>query len=456
MKQFLRRIFLYLGSLKFAVVVILYLAVISAIGTILESKYNAEIAGLLMYKTVYMYIGLIGLFVCILFSALSRWPWKKRHTPFLVAHLGIMTLIYGSWVTQRYGIDGSLVIPLKEENQWVSITPKELEVYASYDGQKYASLYKGDGEFYINSPDKHPISIPTDEGNIEIIDYVPFALKNTRVIETDDENFGPAVKFSLANDSVNVSEWVLQRGTRDAVYALGPAKVILTTKEYKPTERENSLVLTSKKGKNDVSYAVNYLKDIPSKYGTIKVGDSIQTGWMGLQFQVLEYVKKAKEKNEFMPRPRPTEKTMAAIKVKYQEQEYWQELNSLLRVFTSTTAYIMSWRNQQIDIGFPIKLEEFKLGKYPGTQRAASYSSVVTVPNLGTTEITMNEPLKFNGYTFYQASFQQDPSGQPTATILSVNYDPGRWIKYLGSLLIVFGSILLFYFRKYYAKAKKV
>jgi hypothetical protein len=454
LKKILKTVFLYLGSLRFAVIVIIYLAIISSIGTVIESKYNAEIAGLLIYKTTYMFVGLIAFFISILFSALSRWPWKRKHTPFLVAHLGIIVLIYGSYVTMEYGIDGSLVVPLGQTNQWVSITPKELEVYASYDGQKYTSLYQGDGEFFLNSPKENPIEVPTEEGVIQIVDYVPFALKNIKVVETTDNNFGPGVRFSLSNPNVNVTEWILQRGTRDAVYNLGPAKIILTTKSYSPEKRENSLVLMPTKNKEQIAYTVNYEKDIPPKKGLLKAGDSMDTGWMGLTFQLLGYIERAKEQSEFLPRPRPTERTMAAIKVKYQGEDYWQELNSLLRVFTSTTAYIMSWRNQQIDIGFPVKLLEFKLGKYPGTQRAASYSSVVNVPDLGDVEISMNEPLKHNGYTFYQASFQQDPSGEPTATILSVNYDPGRWIKYLGSLLIVLGSILLFYFRHYYAKAK--
>jgi len=57
----------------------------------------------------------------------------------------------------------------------------------------------------------------------------------------------------------------------------------------------------------------------------------------------------------------------------------------------------------------------------------------------------MNEPLKFGGYTFYQASYNQDErTGEPTATVLSVNYDPGRWIKYLGSLILSVGIIWLF------------
>jgi hypothetical protein len=65
----------------------------------------------------------------------------------------------------------------------------------------------------------------------------------------------------------------------------------------------------------------------------------------------------------------------------------------------------------------------------------------------------MNEPLKYRGLTFYQASFQQDTDGTPIASILSVNYDPGRWIKYLGSLILTLGTVLLFYNKRKAARA---
>ena len=55
----------------------------------------------------------------------------------------------------------------------------------------------------------------------------------------------------------------------------------------------------------------------------------------------------------------------------------------------------------------------------------------------------MNEPLKAGGFTFYQASYVPDVP-RPVTTILSVNHDPGRGLKYAGSLLLVFGSISLY------------
>ncbi len=60
----------------------------------------------------------------------------------------------------------------------------------------------------------------------------------------------------------------------------------------------------------------------------------------------------------------------------------------------------------------------------------------------------MNEPMKYKGLTFYQASFQNDQMGRPVASVLSVNYDPGRFLKYFGSLVMSLGIILLFYFKR--------
>jgi cytochrome c biogenesis protein ResB len=97
--------------------------------------------------------------------------------------------------------------------------------------------------------------------------------------------------------------------------------------------------------------------------------------------------------------------------------------------------------------------------RYQGTSRAKEYASLVSVLKNGEaipaapesqekTLISMNEPMKYNGYTIYQASFQEDEMGKPVASVFSVNKDPGRPIKYLGSLVLSFGIVWLFYQRR--------
>ena len=136
----------------------------------------------------------------------------------------------------------------------------------------------------------------------------------------------------------------------------------------------------------------------------------------------------------------------------YKGNKYSVGLDNSVRIFTQDAVFIIGYYNERLDLGFDVTLKDFRVGRYKGTMRAMSYESVVEIPGLGERLIYMNNPLKYNGYTLYQASFQEDESGRPVASILSVNKDPGRFVKYLGSLLIVLGTILLFYFRRLRAR----
>ncbi|MCK9641778.1 MAG: cytochrome c biogenesis protein ResB, partial [Prolixibacteraceae bacterium] len=98
---------------------------------------------------------------------------------------------------------------------------------------------------------------------------------------------------------------------------------------------------------------------------------------------------------------------------------------------------------------FAIHLKDFQLTRYPGSMSPSSYRSEVTLidKEKGVNmdfSIYMNNVLKYNGYRFYQSSFDQDEKG----TILSVNKDlPGTGITYIGYALL-FGAILLSIFNK--------
>ncbi|MBU0505946.1 MAG: cytochrome c biogenesis protein ResB [bacterium] len=101
---------------------------------------------------------------------------------------------------------------------------------------------------------------------------------------------------------------------------------------------------------------------------------------------------------------------------------------------------------------FSLMLTEFKMAKNPGTNQPASYESFVTVTDRGqetsTAHIYMNNPLKKGKFTFYQSSYFPLRQGNGFGSVLSVNYDPGRIFKYLGSLLIVMGALLFYLLRK--------
>jgi cytochrome c-type biogenesis protein CcsB len=99
---------------------------------------------------------------------------------------------------------------------------------------------------------------------------------------------------------------------------------------------------------------------------------------------------------------------------------------------------------------FSVKLNDFQLEKYPGSESAASYASEVTVIDAKETfdyRIFMNHILDYKGYKFFQSSY--DLSGEFEQTHLSVNHDFwGTFITYLGYSLLYTGMICIF-FAKY-------
>jgi hypothetical protein len=448
-----------------AVLILLALGIITAWGTIVEARFDATTAQKLVYHSSWMY-GIMGL-LCVNLTAVmvDRWPWQQKHTGFILAHIGIIILIFGSVVTRYFGIDGSLSFMIGDSSRYVVVPETDITVYSSIDGSSYTRLFNREVDFLTDPPsDRNKLSIPLPDADLEIYDYMPYALREQKIVAGDPASDGPGVRFQLQNANVNMTEWLLQTGqTREAVKDLGPAQVILTRGDYQANGR-NAIVLKALPDGETLEYAI-YSRPKPEtapspapRRGTAKAGDVIETGWMGLVMRVLKYMPGAKEEMLFHKHERPTPMTTQAVKVRFNGIDRWVELNSPMKLFTANGVYILTYANRRIDLSkilddpeFQLTLKKFEVGRYQGTMRAASYQSLVTVPGRGDVLISMNQPLDYKGFTFYQASFQEGPNG-PEASILSVNRDPGRWIKYLGSLLIVLGTIHMFYFKKIAAK----
>lgn len=107
----LKQVYHYLGGIHFAIALILTAALIVVGGTFLESVTNSHLyAAYWTYEHPFFQILLFLFFVNILFSALRRWPFKKKHIPFLITHLGLLMIISGTIIKNRYGLQGQMSI----------------------------------------------------------------------------------------------------------------------------------------------------------------------------------------------------------------------------------------------------------------------------------------------------------------------------------------------------------
>lgn len=134
---------------------------------------------------------------------------------------------------------------------------------------------------------------------------------------------------------------------------------------------------------------------------------------------------------------------LRAVRIEIASREYWITNYAPLSLIIGGQKVIMEVTKESINLPFELALTNFKMDTDPGTNNPASYESFVKLFDNGKTDnhhIFMNNPLKHAGFTFYQASYSQDSAGNYSST-LAVNVDQGRFLKYLGSLMLVFGGI---------------
>ena len=108
-----------------------------------------------------------------------------------------------------------------------------------------------------------------------------------------------------------------------------------------------------------------------------------------------------------------------------------------------TYLLVMRLRRQYLPYAFTLK--QFRHDVYPGTDIPKNFSSLVQVVNPSQKEsrevlIYMNQPLRYEGKTFYQASFGKND----TLSVLSVVENPGWLLPYVSCVLVSLGLLVHF------------
>jgi len=109
--KILKSLFHFLGGIQFAICLIAIAIIMVIAGTLLESKTGSHLYAARWTYENPLFLFLLSLFfVNILFSALRRWPFKKGHIPFLITHLGLLMMISGIMIKNRFGLQGQLTV----------------------------------------------------------------------------------------------------------------------------------------------------------------------------------------------------------------------------------------------------------------------------------------------------------------------------------------------------------
>ncbi len=509
-----------LGSLKFAVIIIMVFTIFMIAGTFAESYYGTEFANRLIYKKwPFMVIQLV-MFISILMATFKRFPLRKPFYGFYSLHLGLLLTFSGSFITYYSGIDGNVTllpgIPSRsielpkdqiklnfssEQKSFVMDLPdvattKKLNI--EYKGIKFRNFlpYSENVTAWIpskqnflsanytlsnamvaqnftltNSPEAKDFQSTLSLGPLSI-HFLPDVLQPCFAKETKSKliiwNANTQNCFTPEDYKIEIKE--TSKGNRFLVIPHNGALVSFfpdfspwPVNENFEIQRENPLKIFSKKIFESsphlflFGHGVSYFEDDNWVSEKIKVDESLSLPWMGFEITLHRAEKTfypILRPNPILPIQKNSEiikGNQRAVELEYKGDTYYVTDSKPVILGTDNDWIKVSLQKQKLELPFEFLLTNFKMDTDPGTNNPASYESFVQLfsGNEGSKNhhIFMNNPLKHAGFTFYQASyFKTENSGY--GSVLSANYDPGRPIKYLGSLILILGTMWHYLIRR--------
>ena len=313
------------------------------------------------------------------------------------------------------------------------------------------------------------VAIPETPYRLTFRDYFPdFALTEQGLVSRSSEPNNPAVSFTLSGPEGTDAHLAFARHpdfpalhgfthvipaevryTHAASAALPPNAIAIvrgpstTLAAAKPTphggEAGLAAVMTGTSGERQVVEPV-------------AVGAAYTHPWLAYQFAVEAHEPKATLTRQMRWRSQEVraEALWVVVRLGDHTAEGWVSLHDAARLMVAGEPIVVEYRPAQRELPVTMKLLDFRKTTYPGTQMAAGFESDVQLsdPTRGlilVRKISMNQPLRYRGYHFYQSSYIEGP---PETTVLSVRNDPGTPLVYAGFLTVIAGIVSLFVTRR--------
>ena len=443
----MKKILNLLYSTRLTAVLFFLFASSMAVATFIENDYGTQTSKALVYNT-WWFEGIMLFFVINFFGNIFRYRlYKKEKWAVLLFHTSFLLILIGAGITRYIGHEGLMIIQEGEvTNSYISETTY-LNVVIDDNTQQRAT----NKPILLSAWGKNSWSFSTDfkDQNIDfkLVEYIPWADK--KLIE--DENGDEYLFFVESSDGAR-HEHYIKKGTTENIHNILVGFDSADTANINFKTVEGELKIISKESGSWLRMADqakgNVTKDSLASFNYL----SLHT-ISGLQFVIPKPAEKGVLK--MVSGPKDDKKYDVIVldittnnkteRVELTGGKYNTQNSEQLTV--GNLNFRMLYGAKTIETPFHIKLRDFQLEKYPGSESAASYASEVTVISPEETfefRIFMNHILDYKGYKLFQSSY--DISKEVEETHLSVNHDFwGTFVTYIGYSLLYFGLICILF-----------
>ncbi|HDV7432107.1 TPA: cytochrome c biogenesis protein CcsA [Campylobacter jejuni] len=481
-----------IGDLRVSVALFLLFALFCALATFIESAYGTPTAWAMVYDTFWFeYIQLL-LGVNLLCGMFRYKMFRLKKLPLMIFHISFLFILVGSAMTRYAGFEGILPIREHTQNSLIESSKTSLRISAIKDGERYSAV----NDRYIgNLPFANSFKLKLNLGDDQAVLKYKDLILNAHYTYKENNNSDPLLVLMLSQKGSQGVDVKFEKGEVKNIEGVNfafmndnvKAPFVKIDENLTLSSSENLHFLSMLDGQNldlkigekanakerrlyeinDISFVVKVasLHAQEALEGSNRPQDEsfwlwFKSAWLevGRTMLISTFGEPQNWKNSLLLHFKDfalsnenknlelTGSNALKLELSYKNENkefYIFEYNKPIMIELAGQKFFISWALSYEQLPFDIYLRDFVLDRYPGSMSPASYASEITVKNNNENfdyRIFMNNVLDYDGYRFYQSSYDQDEKG----TVLSVNKDPGKIPTYIGYFLLCLGMFMNF------------
>jgi cytochrome c-type biogenesis protein CcsB len=425
--------------------------------TFAENSSGTAYAREIVYDAIWFEALLILLIINLIGSIFRYEIFNKKKFSVLLFHLAFIVMIIGAGITRYFGTEGIMHIREGETTNEISSETKSLGITASYADHTVTEHFEVEFSEESNNEFSEEIQVGNKKISIESELYMPSARET---IVPDNQGSGALALYVMENQQ-QITDFILMQNETESF-----EDFVIDFDENPDNSnlnfylKDDKLYLKSKQNLSQMGMMQN------SDQQMIPAGEAFEvetrtvykTG--NLIFVLKSYLPKAKKtigrQDDKTAQENGLKQTISqAIVFNINTDGKNEKVHLLFSDESNATANLqlnnikleINYGMLPVKIPFSIRLNDFIIERYQGSMSPSSFKSEITVIDPSKKmeipySIFMNNILKYKGYRFFQASYDEDERG----TVLSVSDDFwGTTISYIGYLMLLTGVLLNFF-----------
>ncbi len=439
-----------LFSTRLMSIVIVLFAVAMATATFVENDYGTQTAKALIYNTWWFEVLMYLLTINFIGNVFRYRLYRREKWPVFLFHIAFIITLFGAFTTRYFGYEG--LMPVREGAVTNIVLSDNTYIQVRVDDGKDQREYEKKVLFGALSNNSFNISsdFREKEFSVKYVNYIRNVKSDFVKDDNATEHLHLVVSTAAGRKDIYLKDQSL---TKYANQFFSFNKPTVGAMNF-ITSAEGTFLQTSMDGtfmemQTQEKTAVH--KDSIAPLQLLKLYNFPTLGFVipsaPVKGEMKQFSAPVAQKNQFPYDAVYMEVSSGDESEQIVIQGAKNAITEARNISLNGLNFTIKYGSKEIKIPFAIKLRDFQLERYPGSNSPSSFASEVSVmdkDNIFDYRIFMNHVLDYKGYRFFQASYDKDEGG----TILSVNHDYwGTLLTYLGYLLMAIGMFVSMFWK---------